>query len=63
VQAFDGDEFTIVLADVAGGARLRAGAFMTIEHVRERLPPDQLEQWELRREQELREARRLRFGV
>jgi flavin reductase (DIM6/NTAB) family NADH-FMN oxidoreductase RutF len=62
VQAFDGDEFTIVLADVAGGARLREGAFMTIEHVRERLPPDQLEQWELRREQELREARRLRFG-
>ena len=60
VQRFAGDEFTIVVADVVDGARLREGAFLTIELVRERLSPQQLEEWELHRELELREARRLR---
>jgi flavin reductase (DIM6/NTAB) family NADH-FMN oxidoreductase RutF len=61
VRAFDGDEFAIVLADVVGGARLREGTFLTIELVRERLPPQELTLWERRREREVEEARRLRL--
>jgi flavin reductase (DIM6/NTAB) family NADH-FMN oxidoreductase RutF len=60
VQTLAGDEFTIFVADVVGGARLREGEFLTIEGVRERLSPALLEEWERHRERELREARRLR---
>jgi flavin reductase (DIM6/NTAB) family NADH-FMN oxidoreductase RutF len=62
VQAFDGEEFTIVVADVVGGARLREGPCLTIEHARDRLPPEELARWELHHERELEEARRLRLG-
>jgi flavin reductase (DIM6/NTAB) family NADH-FMN oxidoreductase RutF len=59
-QTLAGDEFTIVVADVVAGARLRDAAFLTIELVRERLSAAQLEEWEHYREYELRAARRLR---
>lgn len=60
IGTLDAEEMTFVLADVVGGARLRDEPFLTIELVRERMPPEWQEEWELRRERELREARRLR---
>jgi flavin reductase (DIM6/NTAB) family NADH-FMN oxidoreductase RutF len=60
VETLDGDDLTIVLADVVAGARLRHEPFLTIELVRERMPPEWQAEWELRLESELREARRLR---
>jgi len=56
----DADDVTVVLADVVAGARLRDEPFLTIEHVRERLPTKWVEEWELRRERELQDARRFR---
>jgi len=61
-QTLDGDDVTIVLADVVAGARLRAEPFLTIELVREGMPPEWQAEWELRREDEMREARRLRHA-
>jgi flavin reductase (DIM6/NTAB) family NADH-FMN oxidoreductase RutF len=62
VETLDGDNLTIVLADVVAGARLRDEPFLTIELVRDRMPPEWQAEWELRLESELREARRLRAG-
>jgi len=60
VETLDSDNLTIVLADVVAGARLRHEPFLTIELVRDRMPPEWQAEWELRLESELREARRLR---
>jgi 3-hydroxy-9,10-secoandrosta-1,3,5(10)-triene-9,17-dione monooxygenase reductase component len=51
---------TIVVADVVGGARLRDAAVLTIDGVRERLPPEWAEEWERRLEAELAAARQHR---
>jgi flavin reductase (DIM6/NTAB) family NADH-FMN oxidoreductase RutF len=56
----DADDMTMVLADVVAGARLKDEGFLTIEHVRERLPAEWLTEWERRYEEEVRAARRLR---
>jgi flavin reductase (DIM6/NTAB) family NADH-FMN oxidoreductase RutF len=60
VKTLDAEDTTLVLADVVAGARLRDEPFLTIEHVRERMPPEWEVEWQLRLEDELREARRLR---
>jgi flavin reductase (DIM6/NTAB) family NADH-FMN oxidoreductase RutF len=60
VETLDTDDTTVVVADVVGGARLRAAPALTIEYVRERLPADWLAEWERRRERELEDARRFR---
>lgn len=60
VKTLDAEDTTIVLADVVAGARLRDEPFLTIEDVRERMPPEWEAEWQRRLEDELREARRLR---
>jgi flavin reductase (DIM6/NTAB) family NADH-FMN oxidoreductase RutF len=60
VKTLDAEDTTLVLADVVAGARLRDEPFLTIEDVRERMPPEWEVEWQLRLEDELREARRLR---
>lgn len=60
VKTLDAEDTTIVLADVVAGARLRDEPFLTIEAVRERMPPEWEAEWQQRLEDELREARRLR---
>lgn len=60
VETLETEEMTIVLADVVGGARLRAAPLLTIDYVRERLPAEWLAEWEQRRERELEDARRFR---
>jgi flavin reductase (DIM6/NTAB) family NADH-FMN oxidoreductase RutF len=62
VQTLPADEVTIVLGDVVTGARLRDGRHLTIEDVRERLSPEDWAAWEARREQELRDTRRVRLS-
>ena len=59
-QTIDVVDLTVVVADVVAGRRLRDVPVLTIEHVRERLPADWLEEWERRRERELEDARRFR---
>jgi flavin reductase (DIM6/NTAB) family NADH-FMN oxidoreductase RutF len=56
----DGGEATIVVADVVDGRRVRHEPFLTIEHVRDRLPPDWAQEWDRRLAEELEAARRLR---
>jgi flavin reductase (DIM6/NTAB) family NADH-FMN oxidoreductase RutF len=60
VATLDGEELTIVLADVVGGAGKPETPYLTIELVRGRMPPEWEAEWEHRRERELREARSLR---
>jgi flavin reductase (DIM6/NTAB) family NADH-FMN oxidoreductase RutF len=60
VKTLDAEDTTIVLADIVAGARLREEPFLTIEDVRERMPPEWEAEWQARLEDELREARRLR---
>jgi flavin reductase (DIM6/NTAB) family NADH-FMN oxidoreductase RutF len=60
VDTLDGDELTIVLADVVAAARLRDEPVLTIELVRERLPPEWLDEWQRHREREVSAGRRLR---
>src|SRR4029077_979803 len=52
-------EVTVVVADVVGGERLRDGDRLTIEEVRARLSGDDLDAWDARRAEELRQARAL----
>ena len=52
-------EVTVVVADVVGGERLRDGDRLAIEEVRARLSTDDLEAWDARRDEELRQARAL----
>jgi flavin reductase (DIM6/NTAB) family NADH-FMN oxidoreductase RutF len=59
-QTMDVGDLTVVVADVVAGRRLRDVPVLTIEHVRERLPAEWLEEWERRRERELEDARRFR---
>jgi flavin reductase (DIM6/NTAB) family NADH-FMN oxidoreductase RutF len=59
-STLDGGDVTVVLADVVGGARLRDEPVLTIEYARGRLPSEWLDEWELRRERELEDARRFR---
>jgi flavin reductase (DIM6/NTAB) family NADH-FMN oxidoreductase RutF len=56
----DTDETTVVVAEVVTGARDPGPPYLTIELVRERLPPEWAAEWERRREREIREARLLR---
>ena len=51
---------TIVVADVVGGARVRDAPVLSIDAVRERLPPAWAEEWKRRLEAELAAARRHR---
>jgi flavin reductase (DIM6/NTAB) family NADH-FMN oxidoreductase RutF len=62
VATLDGDELTVVLADVVAGAAGRDTPYLTIDFVRERMPPEWEAEWEHRRERELRAARFLREG-
>jgi flavin reductase (DIM6/NTAB) family NADH-FMN oxidoreductase RutF len=59
-DSLDTVEMTVVVADVVAGTRLGEGEFLTIEHVRKRLPPESLAEWERRYQEELRDLRRLR---
>lgn len=59
-STLDGDDVTILLADVVGGGRLAEGERLTIETVRERMPVEWLAEWDARREQEIAEGRRRR---
>lgn len=52
-------EVAVVVGDIVTGRRLREGAALTIDAVRERLSRDDLAAWAARREEELREAREL----
>jgi flavin reductase (DIM6/NTAB) family NADH-FMN oxidoreductase RutF len=54
------DDSTIVVGDVVAGARVRDEPLLTIEAIRERLPPDWAEEWNRRLEEELAAARRQR---
>jgi flavin reductase (DIM6/NTAB) family NADH-FMN oxidoreductase RutF len=60
VKTLDGEDTTIMLAEVVAGARLREEPFLTIEDVQERMPPEWEVEWKARLEDELRAARRLR---
>jgi flavin reductase (DIM6/NTAB) family NADH-FMN oxidoreductase RutF len=60
VRTLDCEDLTVVVADVAGGTRLRDEAVLTIDYARGRLPPEWLDEWELRRRRELEDARRFR---
>jgi flavin reductase (DIM6/NTAB) family NADH-FMN oxidoreductase RutF len=55
-----GEDSTLVVADVVAGARVRNASVLTIEAVRERLPPEWAKEWDLRLEAELAAARRRR---
>jgi 3-hydroxy-9,10-secoandrosta-1,3,5(10)-triene-9,17-dione monooxygenase reductase component len=59
-ETHDAGDSTIVVADVVGGARIRDTAVLTIDAVRERLPPEWADEWERRLEAELAAARRHR---
>jgi flavin reductase (DIM6/NTAB) family NADH-FMN oxidoreductase RutF len=59
-ETHDVEGSTIVVADVVGGARIRNTALLTIDAVRERLPPEWADEWERRLEAELAAARRHR---
>jgi flavin reductase (DIM6/NTAB) family NADH-FMN oxidoreductase RutF len=61
-QSLDGGDVMIVLADVVAGARLRDEPLLTIELLQEGMPPEWQADWELRRENEMGEARRLRHS-
>jgi flavin reductase (DIM6/NTAB) family NADH-FMN oxidoreductase RutF len=56
----DADGSTIVLADVVAGMRVRNESALTIEGVRERLPPEWSKEWDRRLEAELAAARHRR---
>jgi flavin reductase (DIM6/NTAB) family NADH-FMN oxidoreductase RutF len=56
----DADGSTIVLADVVAGMRVRHESALTIEGVRERLPPEWSKEWDRRLEAELAAARHRR---
>jgi flavin reductase (DIM6/NTAB) family NADH-FMN oxidoreductase RutF len=60
VKTIDTVDSTVVLADVVAGERLRDDPFLTIEDVRERMPPEWEAEWRARLEEELRAARALR---
>ena len=62
VSTLDGDEHTIVLADVIAAGGATNAPFLTIEHVRERLSPDAMRAWERRREAEVQAARGARHA-
>jgi flavin reductase (DIM6/NTAB) family NADH-FMN oxidoreductase RutF len=56
----DADGSTIILADVVAGMRVRHESALTIEGVRERLPPEWAKEWDRRLEAELAAARHRR---
>jgi flavin reductase (DIM6/NTAB) family NADH-FMN oxidoreductase RutF len=60
VSILDGDEMTIVLADVVAAGGAANAPFLTIEHVRERLSPAVTREWERRYRDEVQAARRAR---
>jgi flavin reductase (DIM6/NTAB) family NADH-FMN oxidoreductase RutF len=60
VGSLDGGDVTVVLADVVAAAALRAGEPLTIDVVRDRIPPPWIRVWEERRVREINEARRRR---
>jgi flavin reductase (DIM6/NTAB) family NADH-FMN oxidoreductase RutF len=63
VSTFDGEELSIVLADVVAAGGATNAPFLTIEHVRDWLSSDAMREWERRHESEVAAARRLRGGV
>ena len=63
VSTLDGEELSIVLADVVAAGGATNTPALTIEHVRERLSSDAMRDWERRHEAELEAARRLRRAV
>jgi flavin reductase (DIM6/NTAB) family NADH-FMN oxidoreductase RutF len=60
VATLDGDELTVVLADVVAAGGAADVPYLTIEDVRERLPAEAIREWESRFEAEVEAARRLR---
>jgi flavin reductase (DIM6/NTAB) family NADH-FMN oxidoreductase RutF len=60
VSTLDGEDLTIVLADVVAAGGTPNAPFLTIEHIRERLPADTKRAWEQRYEAEVEAARNLR---
>jgi flavin reductase (DIM6/NTAB) family NADH-FMN oxidoreductase RutF len=58
--SLDVGEVTVVAADVVAAGTLREGESLTIETVRERMPPEWLAEWDERRAQEISAASRLR---
>ena len=62
VSSLDGDESTIVLADVVAASGATDIPYLTIEHVRERLSPDARRAWAERYQAEVEAARSARAG-
>ena len=56
----EGDGVTVLIGDVAAGARLREGRHFTIDDVRAHLTREDWATWEARRAEELEQARRAR---
>jgi flavin reductase (DIM6/NTAB) family NADH-FMN oxidoreductase RutF len=63
VSTLDGDELSIVLADVVAAGGATNAPVLTIEHVRECLSSEAMRDWERRHEAELEAARRARRSV
>ena len=60
VATLDGEELTIFLADVVQGGRLRDGAPLTFNLLREHLPKEWLAEWTTSRERQIDDARQRR---
>ena len=60
VATLDGEELTIFLADVVHGGRLRDGAPLTFDLLREHLPKEWVAEWATSRERQIDDARRRR---
>jgi flavin reductase (DIM6/NTAB) family NADH-FMN oxidoreductase RutF len=58
-ERLESRDVAVVVGDVVAGGRLREGAVLTIDAVRPRLSGADLEAWEARREEELRQGRDL----
>jgi flavin reductase (DIM6/NTAB) family NADH-FMN oxidoreductase RutF len=63
VSALDGEELSIVLADVVAAGGATNAPVLTIEHVRESLSSDAMRDWERRHEAEVAAARSARRSV
>lgn len=63
VSTLDGEELSIVLADVVAAGGATNAPVLTIEYVREWLSSDAMRDWERRREAEVAAARRARRSV
>jgi flavin reductase (DIM6/NTAB) family NADH-FMN oxidoreductase RutF len=60
VATMDGNEMTVFLADVVAGERLKDGEPLTLQMLRERVPPEWMVEWQQNQERQLAAARRWR---